>query len=78
MLGEVPNPLYTPGADGTPARSPDLVFLAGIIGVPWQDIATADEPDEAAGSRYLTASEMVRRVTDGKSVRPEPLGRDPR
>jgi hypothetical protein len=54
---EVSNPLYTPGLDGTPAREQGLVFLAGIIGVPWQDIA-----DEAsltgAGLRYLTSAEM--------------------
>jgi hypothetical protein len=29
----VPNPLYTGG------RSPDLVMMAGILGVPWQDVA---------------------------------------
>jgi hypothetical protein len=57
--GEVPNPLYTPGADGTPARSSDLVFLAGIIGVPWQDIASADSLGQNRGLRYLTASEMA-------------------
>jgi hypothetical protein len=54
---EVQNPLYTAGADGTPARESSLVFLAGIIGVPWQDIA-----DQASltgrGLRYLTAAEL--------------------
>jgi hypothetical protein len=29
----VPNPLFTGG------RSPDLVMMAGILGVPWQDVA---------------------------------------
>ncbi|HEX6274810.1 MAG TPA: hypothetical protein VFZ53_17330 [Polyangiaceae bacterium] len=52
---EVTNPIYTPGADGTPARSPALVILAGIVGVPWQDLA-----DEASltgrGLRYLDAA----------------------
>jgi hypothetical protein len=52
---EVLNPIYTPGADGTPARSQSLVILAGIVGVPWQDLA-----DEASltgrGLRYLSAA----------------------
>lgn len=54
---EVPNPLFAAGA-GTAPRDQGLVFLAGIIGVPWQDIA-----DEASlsgpGLRYLTASQMA-------------------
>ena len=54
---EVTNPLYAPGADGTPAREPGLVFLAGIIGVPWQDIAT---PETITGRalRYIPAPQM--------------------
>src|SRR6188768_3209722 len=35
----VKNPLFD-GGDGKPGRDPSLVFLAGIVGVPWQDIAT--------------------------------------
>jgi hypothetical protein len=54
---DVPNPLYTPGMDGTPAREPGLVFLAGIIGVPWQDIATGDSLT-GPGLTYLTAPEL--------------------
>ncbi len=43
----VPNPLFVdldPNDDNSNIRDPSLVFLAGIIGVPWQDIArrTAD------------------------------------
>lgn len=57
----VPNPLFIsrPGADGQEAgpRDPSLVFLAGIIGVPWQDIATADSLT-GAGLTYLTAGEI--------------------
>jgi hypothetical protein len=55
---EVTNPLYTPGADGTPAREPGLVFLAGIVGVPWQDIATGDSLMAPRALTYLTATEM--------------------
>lgn len=42
----VNNPLYTGG------RDPSMVYLAGIVGVPWQDIARRDvsgQPDIAAG-----------------------------
>jgi hypothetical protein len=48
----VPNPLYA----GT-NRSPSLVFLIGIVGVPWQDIATA-ESLSGSGLKYLTADEL--------------------
>lgn len=40
----VPNPLYSDlsGAGGS-IRSPDLVFVAGIVGVPWQAISRREE-----------------------------------
>ncbi|HKO51462.1 MAG TPA: hypothetical protein VJV79_27325 [Polyangiaceae bacterium] len=54
----VPNPLFDAGATGKSPRHPSLVFLAGIVGVPWQDIA-----DEASlsgpGLNYLTAKELA-------------------
>jgi hypothetical protein len=55
---EVANPIYAPGLDGTPARGPERVFLVGIVGVPWQDIATGPS---LTGRRleYLTAAEML-------------------
>jgi hypothetical protein len=50
------NPLFVAGA-GTAPRDRGLVFLAGIIGVPWQDIA-----DEASlngpGLTYLNADQL--------------------
>jgi hypothetical protein len=54
----VQNPLYTPGADGTPARDPSMVYLAGIVGVPWQDLAT---PDALAGGTlaYMSAADLA-------------------
>ncbi len=52
----VANPLFAAAAGTTP-RDPSLVFLAGIVGVPWQDIATADSLT-GAGLTYLTAAEM--------------------
>jgi hypothetical protein len=36
-----------------------LVFLAGIVGVPWQDIATADSLTSPTALTYLTAAELV-------------------
>ena len=53
----VPNPLYNNPSGGV-ARVPDLVYFAGIVGVPWQDIATDDTlnvPDQLA---YKTASQL--------------------
>jgi hypothetical protein len=68
----VPNPLYTPGPNGEPAREQGLVFLAGIVGVPWQDIATdgmvmvaegKPQPPNSLGMGrelvYLTAQQLL-------------------
>jgi hypothetical protein len=52
----VDNPLFAT-VPGVPRRDQNLVYLAGIVGVPWQDIA--DEKSRAgAGLRYLTADEL--------------------
>ncbi|HTQ07013.1 MAG TPA: hypothetical protein VMI54_24310 [Polyangiaceae bacterium] len=56
--GQVPNPIYAASANGEPPREADLVFLAAIIGVPWQDIATADSLTGRSLS-YMTASDLV-------------------
>jgi len=52
----VDNPLFAP-APGVPRRDKGLVYLAGIVGVPWQDIA---DPKSLTGEglRYLTAAEL--------------------
>ncbi|MEO6602045.1 MAG: hypothetical protein ABIQ16_19350 [Polyangiaceae bacterium] len=54
---EVPNPLYAPDPK-LGIRPSDRVFLAGIVGVPWQDVA-----DEASltgpGLKYLSAEELI-------------------
>lgn len=63
----VPNPLLE-GEDG-PSRDPSLVFVAGIVGVPWEDIARRNDagaPDLIEGhdadgrpvGGYLSAREM--------------------
>jgi hypothetical protein len=56
--GQVPNPLYAAGSMGQPPREADLVFLAAIIGVPWQDIATSDSL-QGRSLTYLTAQELM-------------------
>ena len=54
----VTNPLYdTAGRTASP-RDPSLVFLAGIVGVPWQDIAD-DASLTGVGLNYLTAQQLV-------------------
>jgi hypothetical protein len=60
----VPNPIFV-GKPGEPGRDPGLVFLAGIVGVPWQDIATdgsiMGQPNSLAPGRtlqYMTANEI--------------------
>jgi hypothetical protein len=53
---KVGNPLFR-AMDGGEAREEGLVFLAGIIGVPWQDVAD-DESLSGAALRYLTAFEL--------------------
>jgi len=57
------NPLFVP-AEPTPAvtgqlrTGPDLVFLTGIVGVPWQDIATTASLLPGAPLEYQRASEI--------------------
>jgi hypothetical protein len=55
-----PNPLFTAPA-GALARDRSLVYLAGIVGVPWQDIAD-DDSLTGPGLHYLTASELTERA----------------
>jgi hypothetical protein len=56
----VPNPIFTstPGS-GVPPRDDDLVFLAGIVGVPWQDLATSDSLTSPTELTYLTAEQLT-------------------
>ncbi len=52
----VPNPIFTdlnPGDNITNIRDSGLVFFAGIVGVPWQDIAR-DKTDLAKGFKNST------------------------
>jgi hypothetical protein len=54
---QVPNPLYAAPAGSSP-RDPAQVFFAGIVGVPWQDIAD-DASLSGPGLKYLSADELV-------------------
>ncbi|HET9930116.1 MAG TPA: hypothetical protein VFQ35_05505, partial [Polyangiaceae bacterium] len=58
----VPNPLFT-NLTSTPGfeRDTSQVFLAGIVGVPWQDLATPETLNDPARLEYLTAGELARR-----------------
>jgi hypothetical protein len=54
---ETANPIFAPGADGTGA--PDgRAFLVGIVGVPWQDIATSASLD-SRGLTYLDSFDLA-------------------
>ena len=58
------NPLFSENdefyADLVPRMDSSLIFLAGIVGVPWQDIGTDDSLDENVETmRYLRADEIA-------------------
>ncbi|HWP04901.1 MAG TPA: hypothetical protein VNN72_04130 [Polyangiaceae bacterium] len=55
---EVPNPIYGTGTPGEVPRDSGLVFFAGIVGVPWQDIATEDSIKSPNQLTYLSATEI--------------------
>jgi hypothetical protein len=50
---DVENPLYAGG------RDPSDVYLAGIVGVPWQDISTEDSWS-GSDLKFMTAAELER------------------
>jgi hypothetical protein len=58
----VPNPLFAPNPaypDLPPRLDSSGIYLAGIVGVPWQDIATEDTLNDPARLRYLTADRIA-------------------
>ncbi len=58
----VPNPIYTDLQGNAPfVRGPEWVFVAGIVGVPWQDIADDASLSPNTGLKYLTANELSKR-----------------
>jgi hypothetical protein len=55
----VQNPLYSNlTSEPAFARDPSQVFLAGIIGIPWQDLATPETLNDPDRLEYLDASEL--------------------
>ena len=72
----VPNPLFVP-APGKAPRNQGLVYLAGIVGVPWQDVAD-EASQKGPGLRYLTAAELSSKqrwsVLVGDSAKNQPPG----
>jgi hypothetical protein len=54
---QLPNPIFQPDTDGR-RRDPGLVYLAGIVGVPWQDIATPGTLDAERDLAFMTADEL--------------------
>jgi hypothetical protein len=76
---EVPNPVFQLRA-GDPVRAANLVLLAGIVGVPWQDLAT-QESLTGQGLEYLTAEELTKEgrwdvILGGASGPSDPLMRE--
>ena len=58
-----PNPLYTANADTLtqgiqPRAEANMIFLTGIVGVPWQDIATPESLAQNAFLDYLPSSKI--------------------
>ncbi|MCA9595675.1 MAG: hypothetical protein KC776_20310 [Myxococcales bacterium] len=53
---EVPNPLFA-NSSGT-SRDPSLIFLAGIVGVPWQLISDAASQSDPNTLNYLNAGDI--------------------
>ena len=60
----VPNPLFA-SSEVYPGLSPRVdrsrIFLAGIVGVPWQDIATDESLDDPERLEFLSADEIAAR-----------------
>jgi hypothetical protein len=54
---QVQNPLFAPTPDGV-SRDPGLVYFAGIVGVPWQDVVT-DDTLSGGDFKYMTADELA-------------------
>jgi hypothetical protein len=74
------NPIFDPDYAGVTSlegrTGPDLVFLAGIVGVPWQDVAEPDTLGAGKNLRYQTSSridwDLILPKADGTKAR-DPL-----
>ncbi len=54
------NPLLVSPEDTTRSRDPARVFFSGIVGVPWQDLATEESLESTDTLEYLDAGELSR------------------
>lgn len=54
----VPNPIYN-AENGNVPREPGLVFFAGLVGVPWQDVATPESWGNGRKLEYLKADDLA-------------------
>ncbi len=78
------NPIFDPtysgvSFDGDGRTEPEMVFLAGIVGVPWQDVAKPDTLGKDAELRYQLSSQidwdLILPRSDGTPAR-DPLMRE--
>lgn len=53
----LPNPLFQ-APPGSTHRDPSRVFLLGIVGVPWQDVADDASLSDSVRLRYLSAADL--------------------
>lgn len=58
------NPLMVDPEDTTRSRDPARVFFSGIVGVPWQNLATEQSLNSDDTLEYLDASELSRASVD--------------
>lgn len=64
----VPNPLLAGADPANPQPRPsDLVFFAGIVGVPWQDISTPESLTNERLLDYLSADELLEKSVPAAS-----------
>jgi hypothetical protein len=54
----VANPLFTL-PDGSPTRGRGGVFLSGILGVPWQDVATSESLTDSRALEFLSGEALA-------------------
>ncbi|MDX2051460.1 MAG: hypothetical protein SFV15_03655 [Polyangiaceae bacterium] len=73
-MKKIKNPIYDDPSKTAPfIRGPELVFLAGIVGVPWQDIAD-DASLTGTGLKYKTWTELSVKDAAGATVWDDILG----
>jgi hypothetical protein len=72
----VDNPLFNDPSGILPPRDPSLVFMAGVVGVPWQDLAV--DPRDATHLELKSPEQMQADGTWGLILADPATGRPPR